>query len=229
MKIDLYVGYDPREEIGTHTFMASLLAHTTCPVAVTHLHKQALERHLGQAFESGTNDFTATRFLVPYLQGFQGWAVFMDGADMVLHGDLAELMGHQDPSKAVLVVQHDYRTRNPRKYRGSSMEADNVDYPRKQWASVMLINCAHPAWRRFTPEHVAETPKIDLLQFKGFHPATIGALPVEWNWLVDEHGANEAAKCLHWTAGVPVFPDHTQAPMASDWHAYNARANYAVL
>lgn len=226
--LDLFVGYDPREEIGSHVFLASVLAHTTIPVRITHLGRTMLERRLGEHFSSGSNDFTTTRFLVPYLMDFSGFAVFMDGADMVTHGDLAELLGYEDPLLAVRVVQHDYKTRHPRKYRGSSMESDNQDYARKQWASVMMFNCAHPAWRKYTPEFVAQQSKLDLLQFKGFHPASIGSLPLEWNWLVDEMGPNDHAKVLHWTAGVPVFPGHRDAPMATDWLAYHTRANYAV-
>jgi hypothetical protein len=104
------------------------------------------------------------------------------------------------------------------------MESDNVDYPRKQWASVMLMSCGHPDWRKFTPDYVAAQSKIDLLQFKGIN--SIGSLPVEWNWLADEFGPNDEAKIIHWTAGVPAFPKYHDAPMAADWFAYNAKSHY---
>jgi hypothetical protein len=227
MFLNVFVGFDPREEIGSHAFTSSVLANTTSPVALVHLSKQHLERHLGEHFASGTNDFTVTRFLVPYLMGFSGVALFVDGADMIAHGDLAEIFKYHDPMKAVHVVKHDYKTKHNRKYRGSKMESDNVDYDRKQWASVMLINCGHPDWRKFTPDFVANTPKIDLLQFK--HIRMIDELPIEWNWLVDEFGENENAKILHWTAGVPAFQGHKDAPMASDWFAYQTKVNSAAV
>ena len=138
--LNLFVGFDPREEVGTHAFNSSVLAHTTKPVAITHLHKPMLEGTLGQLFDEGTNAFTKTRFLIPHLMSRKGWAIFMDGADMLCMGDLAELMDLADPYKAVQVVKHNYRTKAPRKYLGTQMEAENEDYPRKNWASLMLIN-----------------------------------------------------------------------------------------
>src|SRR5690606_36000298 len=89
----------------------------------------------------GTNAFIYSRFLIPYLQNYKGWALFVDGADMIVKGDLAELWALRDKAKAVQVVKHDYRTKHPRKYVGTQMEADNRDYPCKNWSSVMVINC----------------------------------------------------------------------------------------
>ena len=226
--INLFVGFDPREEVGTHAFNASVLAHTTEPVQITHLYKNMLEKHLGHVFQVGTNEFTKTRFLIPHLMGRKGWAIFADGADMVLLGDLAELMQHAKPleGKSVYVVKHDYQTNSSRKYIGTQMEADNVDYPRKNWASLMLINCAHCAWP--TVEEVAKMDMLDLLQFKFLPDDKIGELPKEWNWLADEYGENENAKLLHWTQGSPGFSNYAKASHAHDWFAAHAKANYAT-
>lgn len=223
--INLFVGYDPREEVGTHAFNSSVLANTTEPVAITHLYKPMLENALGHVFEAGTNDFTKTRFLIPHLMGRRGWAVFADGADMICQGDLAELISLADPYKAVQVVKHNYKTKAPVKYIGTQMVAPNTDYPRKNWASLMLINCGHYGWP--DAETVAKTPVIDLLQFKFLPDDRIGDLPIEWNWL-DEYGQNGEAKILHWTQGSPGFPHYANAPHAEIWQAYNARANYAT-
>jgi hypothetical protein len=38
-------------------------------------------------------------------------------------------------NKAVAVVKHDYKTKHRRKYIGTPLEADNADYPRKNWSS----------------------------------------------------------------------------------------------
>lgn len=224
--LPVYTGFDPREEVGTHVFNSSVLANTTAPVALISLSKAQLERHLGEHFATGSNDFTTTRFLVPYLQEFSGPALFVDGADMICLGDLAEIMKHYDPMVAVKVVQHDYTTKWPRKYLGSRMESENRDYDRKQWASVMLFSCGHPEWRKFTPEYVATQKKIDLLQLKGV--TSIGELPKEWNWLADEEGYYEDAKLVHYTAGIPLFPGHKNVAHAADWHAYHVRVNHAI-
>lgn len=225
--IPLFVGFDPREEAGSHAFNSSILAHTTEPVAICHLHKQAIENKLGFLFDSGTNDFTVTRFLIPHLMSRSNeWAIFVDGADMICLGDLAELYSLRDPTKAVMVVKHDYQTKAPRKYLGTQMESPNTDYPRKNWASVMLINCGHYSWP--DAKTITQTPKIDLLQFKFLPEDRIGELPKEWNWLADEYGENDNAKMLHWTQGIPGFPHYTNAPHAKTWMAYHAKANYAT-
>lgn len=208
----VFTGHEDRAAVGTHVFVQSVLDHASEPVALTPLTRLATPGH-----SEGSNAFTARRFLVPHTMGFNGWAAFVDGADMLCRADISGLMEHARHSKAVMVVKHDYSTRHDRKYRGTSMEADNVDYERKQWASVMLFNCRHPAWLDVTTDFVRGLPLLDLLQLRFLDESLIGELPMEWNWLVDEHGENVDAKVLHWTAGIPHFEMHAEAPMADEW------------
>lgn len=212
--LHLYFGHEDRAEVGTTVFLQSVIAHAKQPIAVTPITRMAT----GDLPE-GSNAFTFRRFLVPWFQRWTGWALFVDGSDMLCRADVNELLALADPWKAVHVVKHEYRTRHSRKYRGSPMEADNADYERKQWASVMLINCAHLAWRRLTPEYVANAEPMHLLQLRFLPDERIGELPPEWNWLADEHGANENAKICHFTAGIPAFAGHTDAPMADEWRS----------
>lgn len=209
--ITVFCGADAREEIGLHIFLRSLFRHASVPVAVAPLASTGLRE--------GTNAFTASRFLIPYLMGFRGRAIFVDGADMLLRGDVADLAKLHDDRYAVQVVKHQYATRHPRKYVGTAMEADNHDYPRKNWASVMLINCAHPAWAWATYGAVREMSFGALLQFEWLSEDAIGGLPHEWNRLVDEGQPVSGGKLLHWTAGIPGFPAYADAPGAALWHA----------
>ena len=187
-----------------------------------------LEKHLGQVFEAGSNEFTKTRFLIPHLMGRKGWAIFADGADMVCLGDLAHLMSYANPleAKAVYVVKHYYNTKALVKYIGTQMEAANQDYPRKNWASLMLINCSHFGWP--SPQEISSMSMGDLLQFKFLDDDRIGNLPKDWNWLVDEYGHNDTAKILHWTQGIPGFKEYSDAPMAEQWFEAHNRANHAT-
>jgi hypothetical protein len=153
------------------------------------------------------------------MQGFVGWALFVDGSDMLCRADLSEIMEHADWAKAVHVVKHDYKTKHPRKYIGTAMESDNPDYDKKQFASAMLINCSHFAWRKITPEYVAAAPPMHLLQLGFIADELVGTLPEEWNWLVDEKGPNDQAKLIHFTAGIPAFSAYRESPMADEWHA----------
>lgn len=221
MEVRLFVGYDEREEVGSHVFTSSVIENSSIPVGITHITRKAVAK-IGKIAE-GTNAFTVSRFLIPYFMGYRGVAIFCDGADMLMKGDIKDLIALFDPWKAVQVVKHDYKTKHPRKYVGTNMEADNHDYERKQWASMMLINCDHYAWRRINPD----TARKDLLSFSWVPDFQIGEIPKEWNWLADEEGPNPDAKLLHWTAGVPGFPHYKDSPHSDEWFRQLSRVNHA--
>jgi len=164
--INVYAGFDPREEVGYHTFCSSLIHHASEPVSICPLHLDHFKHFYDSGQRDGTNSFIYSRFLVPYLQGFNGMAIFVDGADMICRGDIAELWAWRNPFMAVQVVPHEYSTKHPRKYVGTQMESANEDYERKNWSSVMIINCAHYAWRHLTPEVVAKMSGAELHRFK---------------------------------------------------------------
>jgi hypothetical protein len=207
--IHLFCGYDERESVGWAVFAHSVIARASKPVALVPLTSMGLAE--------GTNAFTKSRFLVPYLMGFKGHAIFMDGSDMLMLGDVAALEAQFDPAFAVQVVQHpDYETRHPMKYVGTGMESTNRNYPRKNWASVMLVNCEHPSWSGMTPDHLAGLPMSYLLGLE-FCGDAIGSLRPEWNRLVDE--GHPQGEVLHWTAGIPAFPRYSDAPGAERWFA----------
>ena len=217
--IRIFIGFDTRETVAYHVCAHSLIRRASQPLALTPL---ALTNLAGYAerHDDGSNQFVYSRFLVPHLCGHDGWALYIDG-DMVVVDDVANLWALRDPAKAVQVVKHDYRTRAHRKYLGSR----NQDYPRKNWSSVVLWNCAHPAHRTLTPAFVEGATGSTLHRFGWLDDADIGGLPREWNWLPDEFGENQAAKLLHWTLGTPSFHEHADAPMAELWHRERAEMN----
>lgn len=225
--ITIFAGFDGREAVGYHTFCQSVIENASEPVTISPLSLYSMRPFYKAGQRDGTNDFIYSRFLVPYLMGYQGWALFVDGCDMLCTGDIAELWRMQNPFKAVQVVQHDYRTKNPVKYIGTPMEAANEDYPKKNWTSVMLMNCSHYNWRGITPEAVEKSPGSYLHRLSFIDERYLGELPAEWNWLVDEYGPNEEAKLLHWTCGMPGFTGYKDAFGASKWHRVNARAQFA--
>jgi lipopolysaccharide biosynthesis glycosyltransferase len=215
--INLFAGFDEREAVGYHTFCASVIARSSEPVAITPLNLNNFKKFYSESHNDGTNSFAYSRFLIPMLMGYKGWAIFADGSDMVCLDDIAKLWGLRDASKAVQVVQHSYETKHHRKYIGTKMEAANEDYPRKNWSSLMLINCANPSWGLITPLALSTMAGSYLHRFQFIQPQHIGKLPIEWNWLADEYGDNEAAKIVHWTAGIPAFKHYENAPMANNW------------
>lgn len=226
--INIFAGYDLRESVGYHAFCQSVIDTCTEPVSIAPLSLKQLETFYKAGQRDGTNEFIYSRFLVPYLMGYKGWAIFVDGADMIVKGDLAELYALRDGNKAVMVVKHDYKTKNPRKYVGTGMESRNDDYPKKNWSSVMLINCGHPAWKKVDPDFVAEQPGSVLHRFAFMDDVLVGELPSDWNHLADELGVNPGAKLLHWTAGSPAFPYYSNACHADYFRKAHARANHAT-
>ena len=156
--------------------------------------------------------FAISRFLTPILAQ-TGWALFID-CDVVFLDDVADLFALADPSKAVQVVKHDYQTKYPIKYMG----AINEDYPRKNWSSLMLINCAHFAWRKITPEYVEKATGANLHRFQFIDERYIGELPTEWNFLVSEFPKPEITpKLLHYTIAIPAFGDYAECDYATEW------------
>lgn len=208
--IRLFCGYEPRESIGFHVFVSSVIERASEPVSIVPLTNMSMP--------TGTNAFTVSRFMVPWLMQFKGRAIFADASDMLMLGDVADLDALFDPAYAVQVVKHPtYQTRNKIKYRGTPLETINTEYPRKNWASLMLVNCEHPAWACMTPDELVRRPMIDLLQLSNIQDDQIGSLPACWNVLVDEGQDDANAKLLHWTAGIPAFAHYQNALRSADW------------
>jgi len=220
--LNMFIGFDPREAVAYHVCSNSALRHASKPLAITPLALHNLSAY-NETHQDGSNQFIYSRFLIPELMTYQGWALFIDG-DMILREDVSELWDLRDESKAVMCVKHDYQTRAATKYLG----ARNDNYPRKNWSSVVLWNCAHPSNRALTSQFIQKATGAQLHRFTWLKDEEIGALPIEWNWLPDEFGANHNAKLLHWTLGTPCFEDYANAPMAEEWHHEKNIANYAL-
>lgn len=216
------MGYDEREAVAFHTFCESVVRRATEPVAFVPLSLQALKSY-SETHTDGSNSFIYTRFLVPFLSGFEGWSIFADG-DMVCRADIADLWAMRDESKAVMVAKHDYKTKAYDKYLGNK----NQDYPRKNWSSVILWNNQHPDNRCLTPQYVMEQPGSHLHRFAWLNDALIGEIPKEWNWLTTEYPDNFDAKLLHYTLGTPCFKDYADAEMAKFWHDEHEKINQGV-
>ena len=214
----IVVGFDQREAVAYHVFCQSVLEKASVPVQFVPLAINSL-RFYTETHTDGSTRFIYSRFLTPYLCGFEGPAIFADG-DMVCMTDIAELIALYDPTKAVQVVKHDYKTKANVKYLGNK----NQDYPRKNWSSVILWNCAHPKNRILTPKFIQEQPGSYLHRFTWLSDEQIGELPAEWNWLAAEYDENPRAKLVHYTLGTPCFRDFKATSMAQQWHLSHLRS-----
>lgn len=164
----------------------------------------------------GSNSFLVSRFLVPSLCEFKGWALFADG-DMACTRDVKHIFDLADNSKAVMVVKHDYQTKHKLKYIGSEMECPNVNYKRKNWSSLVLWNCAHPSNAILTQEYIVGASSTHLHRFEWLKEDEIGELPSDWNYLVGE-SAPASAALYHYTLGVPGIKHYADSYGSWHWH-----------
>lgn len=223
----VFIGYDAREAIAFHTCVNSIIRHAKSPVSINPLALNNLNGYVeNQSRVTGykpTNDFIFSRFLIPALSDYKGWALFIDG-DMILLDDIGAIFDFKDETKSVYVVKHNYKTKFPIKYLGQK----NEDYERKNWSSVMLFNCSHPDCMKLTKSYVQNSTGKHLHRFEWTSDDMIGELPIEWNWLADEYGVNNEAKLLHYTAGTPCFIDFSESPMAEKWHKERILTEYSA-
>lgn len=221
----IFIGFDPRETVAWHTLSHSILRQASRPVALVPLSLDSLRGVLTRDRDpKQSNDFSFSRFLVPFLSGYTGTSLFLD-CDMLLRTDVAELfaLAEAAPDKAVHVVQHDYVPRDRVKYLGNVQYA----YPRKNWSSVVLWNCGHEANRVITPELVNSAEGAYLHRFSWLDDALIGSLDARWNWLVGEYDDPPTdVKNVHWTVGGPYFHEYRDADFAQEWFDEHMRLNF---
>lgn len=207
MSIPVYVGYDSREDIAYQVCKHSIVRRE--PGATVKPLKQKEMRDSGlytrEIDKLASTEFTFTRFFIPYLQNYQGWAVFCD-CDFLWTVPTTDLKQYCDPNKAVVVVQHDYTPAEGVKMDGQKQTV----YPRKNWSSMVLWNCAHPKNKILTPELLNKETGAFLHRFQWLDDEDIGSLPHNYNWLVGwyKEPKDGVPKILHWTEGGPWFVDN---------------------
>ena len=221
--IRVFIGYDDNESVAYHVLAHSILRHATQSVSITPL----VKRHMADFYRRErssieSTDFSFTRFLVPYLSGYQGWSIFMD-CDMLMTTDVAELFALRDERYSVMCVKHDYVARDDVKFLG----AVQTKYEKKNWSSVMLFNNA--ACAVLTPEVVAKETGLYLHQYKWLSgDDRIGALPTTWNYLVGEMTMPGVPKLIHYTLGGPYFDAYRECEHANLWFAEQRLMNHAA-
>lgn len=209
--IDLAVGFDQREAVAYHTFVQSVIEKSSIPVRFMPLNSKSLFGY-NEVHTDGSNEFIYTRFLVPYLMNFKGWAIYADG-DMVCLDDIKNLWDQRDSKYAVMVVKHDYKTKVKNKYWGNK----NENYPRKNWSSLILWNCNHLSHKILTPEFIKKQSGAFLHRFSWINDSEIGALDKEWNWLAMEYPEKKDIHLIHYTIGTPCFKEYENASLSSYW------------
>jgi hypothetical protein len=195
----IFIGYDHRQAISYNVLQFSLFRRCSKPVMISPIYLPTLP-----LTRTGLTPFTYSRFLVPWLCGFQGWAMFLD-IDYLCRADVAELFALTDDKYAVMV------SKNVKRF---------------EWASMILFNCGHPANRVLTPEYVQDPQQCRAPHSIDWLPENlVGDLPREWNHLVGYDAPRSDAKLVHYTQGMPIFEETSGSEYAEEWKTEHTKAN----
>jgi hypothetical protein len=221
--IPVFIGYDPHERAAVNVLTDSLHQHSSRPLAITPIIARQLEGVLQRPRQTNqSTEFSFSRFLVPWLMDYQGWAIFMD-CDMLCRGDIAELWDRRDDTFALMVVKHEHVPSESVKFLG----AVQTTYARKNWSSLMLFHCERCT--ALTPDYLNTATGLQLHRFEWLAAdQEIGALPMgRWNHLIDVQPAATAPAAeggpalVHWTLGGPWFREYRLGGgvLAAEWFA----------
>jgi len=190
------IGYDCRQPISLNVLQYSIYTNSSKPVAITPLvlDQLPLERQ-------GLTPFTYSRFLVPYLCNYEGWALFLD-LDMLAVCDIAEIFALADDRYSVMV------SKNVKQF---------------EWSSLMLFNCAK--CKVLTPKYIEKADRLHCIDWA--KPEEIGGIPGKYNHLVGYDAPREDASLIHYTQGVPAFPETKDSEHAKLWMEYHVKGNSA--
>ena len=213
----VFIGWDSREDIAYQVCRKSILKHSSVEVDIQPIVQLELrERGLywRETDPLSSTEFSFTRFLTPYLNGYTGWAVFVD-CDFLFRGDIAGLLDYADGAKACFLVKHDYRPTETVKMDNKAQH----QYPRKNWSSFMFINCGHPQVKALTPEVVNRETGMYLHRFNWLTDDVIGELPITWNYLEGWYTRDQCPNpiAVHFTRGGPWFKDYMDVEYGEEW------------
>lgn len=244
----VYIGFDGTQEIASKVCEFSLRRRSSLPLIVRHLmvdaakdagaydrpfHTESGQRIDDRDGKPFSTDFSFSRFLVPALELYQGWALFCDG-DFLFIEDVANLFAWKNDAYAVMVVKHQHRPTKDEIARRKMDGREQTKYYRKNWSSLVLWNCAHPSNRLVTANAVNHQPGQWLHAFSWLKDHEIGSLPHRWNFLagINEPGKRETPAGIHYTLGGPWFEQCKDVPYAQTWRdelaIYRAQTQTAI-
>ena len=143
-QMKIYIGFDSTCKIASDVCEYSLRRHSdNLDIGLLEINELKNDKLYWREYKNQSTEFTYTRFLVPYLQDYKGWAIFCDN-DFLFLEDVKKLMELKDENKAVMVVKHEYKPTDKTKMDNQLQ----TQYPKKNWSSLMLINCGHESVKK---------------------------------------------------------------------------------
>ena len=218
-RLKVYIGWDSREDIAFQVAKQSILDHASIPVDIIPIKQKVLRKegiYTRPEDKLGSTEFTFTRFLVPYLNEYKGWALFID-CDFLFKEDVKKLFDQKNDQYAVMCAQHDYTPKNKTKMDGQRQ----TNYPRKNWSSMMLINCEHPSNECLVPALINNETKTGAFfhRFAWLKDEEVGKISHTWNWLVGwyKEPKDGTPNAIHYTEGGPWFKQYMNCEYNIEW------------
>ena len=213
-KLSIYVGYDSRH---------GELAQNSADIIKYHILKDFGGGNISSLFDwqpevklldvskipeytrdyaNQSTEFTYSRFLIPYLENYEGFSIFVDD-DFIFSKSILPLFHFLNPDDAVACVQYDFDNIHETKFNGEK----NVAYPKKLWSSLMIFNNGHSDCKKLTPEVVNTESGKYLHQFEWTD--AISEIPERWIITegTDDLKSKPSAFAIHYTRGGPWIKD----------------------
>lgn len=216
----VFVGYDSKEDIAYEVCKYSIMKRSPGVQVEPLIQSELREKNIytREIDLLSSTEFTFTRFLVPYLSEYEGWAIFCD-CDFLFVEDVTKLFEiayrKENQQYAVMCVHHEYNPTNSTKMDNQTQHL----YPRKNWSSLILFNCQHPSNKILTPDVVNSQSGAFLHRFQWLKDEEIGTISHEWNWLVNwyHEPKDGSPKAIHYTEGGPWFPNYLNCEYGGTW------------
>lgn len=212
--IKIFIGFDSKEIVAYNILQHSINIRSTQPISITPINLNHIKNiFFRKRIDIQSTEFSFSRFLVPYLCNYEGWAIFMD-CDMLVLEDIANLWNLRDDKYAVMCVKHNHIPNENIKF----LDQVQTKYEKKNWSSVMLLNCSK--CKALTPEYVNNASGLELHRFKWLETESlIGEIPQKWNHLVDYNEKIDSNKIsnLHYTEGGPYFKAYKDCGYSQEW------------
>jgi len=210
--IRIFIGHDSRYPEASKVCRQSILKYYP-NASIVYLDKNLMKangQYGREDVEGESTEFSFTRFYVPMLMHYNGYAMFCDN-DFLWKVDPREITRYLN-DKPIAVVKHkDYEAKE------NKMDGvKNKSYPKKNWSSLMLFNCSK--LKMLTKEYLDNATPAQLHEFHFLNENNIAELPKRYNMLVGiDNCTKENSRALHYTMGGPWFEEYKDAELSEEW------------
>lgn len=210
-RLNIYIGYDSRHksiaELNKKCLEAGMLFGAGTGPSYNEMDNWVPEikfldiskiPEYNRDYAQQSTEFTYSRFLIPHLENYEGFSIFLDD-DILFTESILPMFNFLDMDDAVACIKYDFDKYAETKFTGEK----NVSYPKKLWSSLMIFNNGHEDCKKLTPEVVNTESGKYLHQFEWTDK--ISEIP-DWYVFTEGHDTEETnwrPSAYHYTRGGP--------------------------